>query len=184
MARTLKSDKWLLWATLLLLGFSLLMVYSASTVLAVNEGNSPYRYLMKQAVFIGIGLVGLLIGMRVDYHFYRKPAVIWAALAIAVVLLLVALGSPKINGTRRWIDLRFTTMQPSELAKLAAIFFTAALLERRMHRINEIKYALVPVGCGPESTGVGAGGGGAGGISVHEVTDLREALQWAARLSA
>jgi cell division protein FtsW len=154
MARTLKSDKWLLWATLLLLGVSLLMVYSASTVLAVNEGHSPYRYLMKQAVFIGMGLVGLLIGMRVDYHAYRKPAVIWAAIAIALVLLVVVLGSPKINGTRRWIDLGFTTMQPSELAKLAVIFFTAGLLDRRMHRINEIKYALAPVGI---ATGIMAG---------------------------
>jgi DNA repair protein RadA/Sms len=46
------------------------------------------------------------------------------------------------------------------------------------------RFALVPVGCGPESSGVGAGGSGVGGISVHEVTDLKAALQWAARLSA
>ncbi|MEO6222568.1 MAG: putative lipid II flippase FtsW [Vicinamibacterales bacterium] len=154
MARTLKSDKWLLWATLVLLGVSLLMVYSASNVLAVNEEASPYRYLMKQAIFIAIGLVGLVIGMRVDYHVYRKPIFIWGFMALSVVLLVVVFGFPKINGTRRWIDLRFTRMQPSELAKLAAIFFTAALLERRMHRINEIRYALVPVGI---ATGLLAG---------------------------
>jgi cell division protein FtsW len=154
MARTLKSDKWLLWATLLLLGISLLMVYSASSFLAANEGSSQYLYLMKQSVFIAIGLVALLVGMRVDYHVYRKPIFIWGFLALTVVLLLVVFGSPTIKGTRRWIDLKFTTMQPSELAKLAAIFFTAALLERRMHRINEIKYALAPVGI---ATGVLAG---------------------------
>jgi cell division protein FtsW len=154
MARTLKSDKWLLWATLLLLGISLLMVYSASSFLAANEGSSQYLYLMKQSVFIALGLVALLVGMRVDYHVYRKPIFIWSFLALTVVLLLVVFGSPSIKGTRRWIDLKFTTMQPSELAKLAAIFFTAALLERRMHRINEFKYALAPIGI---ATGVLAG---------------------------
>ncbi len=154
MARTLKSDKWLLWATLVLLGVSLLMVYSASTVLAVSEGASPYKYLMKQSIFIAIGLVSLLIGMRVDYHVYRKPVFIWGFMALSVLLLVVVFGFPKINGTRRWIDLRFTRMQPSELAKLAAVFFTSALLARRMHRINEIRYALVPVGI---ATGLLAG---------------------------
>src|SRR5688572_10486286 len=145
MARTLKSDQWLLWATLLLLGTSLLMVYSASSVLAQNEGASPYHYLMKQSIFIGIGLVALTIGMKVDYHVYRKPLFIWAAVFMAITLLLVVFGFPKINGTRRWIVYGPMTLQPSELAKLAAIFFTAALLERRMHRINEVKYALAPI---------------------------------------
>ena len=145
MPRTLKSDQWLLWATLLLLGTSLLMVYSASSVLATNEGSSPYHYLVRQAIFIGIGLVCLTIGMRVDYHVYRKPAFIWAAVILAVALLLIVFGFPKINGTRRWISFRGMTLQPSELAKLAAIFFTAGLLERRMHRINEVKFALAPI---------------------------------------
>jgi len=146
MARTLKSDKWLLWATLLLLGVSLVMVYSASAVYSMDKFDSPYKFLSKQAAFIGAGLVLLIAGMRVDYHEYRRPAVIWTVLTVAVVLLLVVFGFPKINDTRRWITLPGLTIQPSEFAKLAAIFFTAALLERRMHRINEIKYALLPIG--------------------------------------
>jgi len=154
MARTLKSDKWLLWATLLLLGVSLLMVYSASSVAAADSGDSPYAFLTKQAIFIVIGLVALMITMRVDYHVYRKPMFIWATFAIVIVLLLAVFAFPEIKGTQRWIPLPVFRLQPSELAKLAAIFFTAALLERRMHRINEIKYALVPVGI---ATGLLAG---------------------------
>jgi cell division protein FtsW len=154
MARTLKSDKWLLGATLLLLGISLVMVYSASAVWSGERFDSPYLFLIKQTAFITIGLTFLLVGMRVDYHFYRKPAFIWSILVLAVVLLLVVFGSPRINGTRRWISMLGFTLQPSEIAKLAAVFFTAALLERRMHRINEIKYALMPVGI---ATGVLAG---------------------------
>ncbi len=146
MARTLKSDKWLLWATLLLLGVSLVMVYSASAVYSMDKFDSPYKFLFKQAAFVGAGLVLMAIGIRVDYHVYRQPVVIWTVLGLAVVLLLVVFGFPKINETRRWIALPGINLQPSEFAKLAAIFFTAALLERRMHRINELKYALLPIG--------------------------------------
>lgn len=146
MARTLKSDKWLLWAALLLVGISLVIVNSASNIWSMDKFNSPYRIFVKQAIWIGLGMVLLIAGMRVDYHFYRRPWVIWSGLAIVVVALIVVFGSPKINEARRWITVRGFTMQPSEFAKLAAIFFTAALLERRMHRINEVKYALMPIG--------------------------------------
>jgi len=146
MARTLKSDKWLLWAILLLLGVSLVMVYSATSVMALKEGNSAYHYLVKQACFVGVGLLALMIGTRVDYHVYRKPLFIWGAFVITLVLLLAVFGFDAVKGTRRWIPTPLFRIQPSELAKLAAIFFTAALLERRMHRINELKYALMPVG--------------------------------------
>lgn len=146
MARTLKSDKWLLWATLLLLGVSLLMVYSASAVWSMAKFDSPYKVLIKQSIWISMATVLLLIGMRVDYHVYKRPAVIWTTLTAVVVLLLAVFGFPKFNEARRWISIGFFTMQPSEFAKLAAIFFTAALLDRRMHRINELKYALLPIG--------------------------------------
>jgi len=145
MARTLKSDKWLLWATMLLLGFSLVMVYSASAVWSQDKFDSAYHIFTKQAIWIGFGTLLLLASMRIDYHFYRKPIVIWTALGLAIVLLLVVFGFPKINDTRRWINVKGFTLQPSEFAKLSAIFFTAAMLERRMHRINELKYAVLPI---------------------------------------
>ncbi len=62
------------------------------------------------------------------------------------VLLLAVFFFPERNGTRRWIAFEAISLQPSELAKLAAIIFTAALLERRMHRVNDVAYALVPIG--------------------------------------
>jgi cell division protein FtsW len=146
MARTLKSDKWLLWATMLLLGFSLVMVYSASAVWSMDKFDSPYHIFIRQAIWIAAGTLLLFVAMRVDYHVYKKPIVIWTALGLALVLLLVVFGFPKINDTRRWINVKGFTLQPSEFAKLAAIFFTAAMLERRMHRINELRYALLPIG--------------------------------------
>lgn len=146
MARTLKSDKWLLWATMVLLAFSLVMVYSASAVWSEDKFNSAYRIFIKQAIWIALGVALLFAGMRVDYHFYRRPWVIWTALGVVFVLLIAVFGFPKINDTRRWISVKGMTLQPAEFAKLAAIFFTAALLERRMHRISELKYAVLPIG--------------------------------------
>lgn len=146
MARTLKTDKWLLWATLALLGISLVMVYSASAVWSALRFESSYRFLIKQSGFIAVGLVAMFIGMRVDYHVYRKPWVIWSAIGIVLVLLLAVFGFREINGTRRWIALPGFSLQPAELAKLAAVFFTAALLERRMHRVNDLAFALMPIG--------------------------------------
>jgi len=145
MARRLKSDKFLFWATLLLVCASVVMVYSASAVQAETRYGEPYRYLFKQLSWAVIGFLLLLGAMRIDYHHYRRPPVIWAVLGLVVAgLLKVFLFAPS-NGARRWIAVAGVSMQPSELAKLAAIFFAAALLERRMHRINEVTYALVPV---------------------------------------
>jgi len=146
MARTLKSDKWLLGATLMLLGVSLVMVFSASARWGAERFNSQYLFLIKQSAFVVGGLILMVIGMRVDYHHYKKPVVIWSALGITLALLLVVFGFAPINGTRRWISLPGFTLQPAELAKLAAVFFTAAILERRMHRVNDIKFALMPIG--------------------------------------
>lgn len=146
MARTLKSDKWLLWATLILLGVSLVMVFSASARWADERFDSQYRFLIRQAVWVGLGLILLLVGMRVDYHHYKKPVVIWSAIAFALLGLVAVFGFNPINNTRRWISFAGFTLQPAEFAKIAAVFFTAAILERRMHRINDLQYSVLPIG--------------------------------------
>jgi cell division protein FtsW len=146
MARTLRSDKFLFWATLLLLCASMVMVYSASAVQAQMKYHRPYYFLFRQLAWGALGFVLLLAAMRVDYHQYRRPALIWGLLGtVTLGLLAVFLFGPN-NGARRWISVAGVSMQPSELAKLAAIVFAAALLERRMHRVNDAAYALLPVG--------------------------------------
>ena len=145
MARRLKSDKTLLVATLLLVGLSVVMVYSASAVQAAERYSTPTYFLLKQFIWAVMGLTLLLVARRVDYAQYRRPAVIWSLLAVTVTLLFAALMAEPINGTHRWLSFRVMSVQPSELAKLAAILFTAALLERRMHRVNDVGYALAPI---------------------------------------
>jgi cell division protein FtsW len=144
-ARKLKSDRVLFIATLLLVCASIVMVYSASAVVALEKFDQPYFFLIKQALWAVLGLAVLAITMRIDYRTYRNDAFVWGAIAFVVLLLVAVMFSAPVNGTRRWFNLGGLGIQPSELAKIAAIFFTALILERRMHRIDEVQYSLLPI---------------------------------------
>src|SRR5579864_2724880 len=145
MARKLKSDRVLFLTTILLVGMSVVMVYSASAPMALEKYGKASMFLVKQGMWALIGLAMLAVVMRIDYRTYREPVFIWTCLGIVAVALVGVLFSPPVNNARRWFGVGGIGVQPSELAKLAAIFFIAALLERRMHRINEIGYALAPI---------------------------------------
>jgi cell division protein FtsW len=144
-ARKLKSDRVLFTATLLLVCLSVVMVYSASAVVALERFDQPYLFLTKQAMWSVLGLAVLAIVMRIDYRTYRNEMFVWAALGLVGILLLLVFFSPPVNGTRRWFNVGGLGIQPSELAKIAAVFFTALMLERRRHRIDELHYSVLPI---------------------------------------
>jgi len=145
MARKLKSDRMLFTATVLLVCVSVVMVYSASAVLALDRFGQPYMFLIKQALWTALGLVGLAVAMRIDYRTYRNEAFIWAVIGLVGLLLVLVLFSAPVNGARRWFNVGGLGIQPSEIAKIAVVLFTALTLERRMHRIDELSYALLPI---------------------------------------
>ena len=146
MARKLKSDKVLFLATLLLVLASVVMVYSASAAMAEVTFRQPVP-VPGEAGHVG-GAGHRPDGGRDARGLPRlAPAgLIWAALGFAVLALVAVLFSAPINGTRRWFGIGGFGIQPSEIAKLAVIFFTAALLERRMHQVNDLRETLVPLG--------------------------------------
>ena len=146
MARKLKSDKVLFTATLLLVCTSVVMVYSASAVIALENHGDPYLYLFKQGTWALLGVALVPVMMRIDYRNYRQPVVIWAGLALVSIALVAVLFGHARNGATRWLNFGPLGVQPSELAKIVVIMFMAALLERRMDRIDEPVYALLPIG--------------------------------------
>jgi len=146
MARKLKSDPVLFLATVALVCLSIVMVWSASAVVAMERYQQPYLFLTKQLMWSLLGLAVLWGAMGVDYRVYKQERVVWAFLGLVAVALIAVLFSAPVNNARRWFSVGGLGIQPSELAKLAAIFFIAAMLERRMHRINEIGYSLLPIG--------------------------------------
>jgi len=146
MARKLQSDKWLFLATLALICASVVMVYSASALVALERYQQPYLFVTRQMMWAAVGVAVLSIVMRIDYRAYRNDRLIWSLLGVVGFMLIAVLFSRPINGTRRWFGIGGFGIQPSELAKLAAIMFTALILERRRHRINDLGYSLVPIG--------------------------------------
>lgn len=146
MARKLKSDRALFTTTVLLVCVSVVMVYSASALLAMEQKEQPYFFLYRQTLWAALGLAVLSIAMRIDYRTYRNEPFIWAVLAVVVVLLVAVFFSKPINNAHRWLNVGRLGIQPSELAKIAAVLFAALMLERRMHRINDLTYSLLPVG--------------------------------------
>ena len=145
MARKLQSDKWLFLASLVLVCTSVVMVYSASAVLALDRYQASHTFVTKQLMWALLGIAVMSIVMRIDYRTYRNERVVWTLLGISVLLLIAVLFSRPVNGTRRWFGVGGLGIQPSELAKMAAVLFTALLLDRRMHRVNEIGYSLLPI---------------------------------------
>jgi len=146
MSRKLKSDKLLFLATLLLVCASVVMVYSASAFLAMERSQQPpYFFLFKQVTWAVLGVCLLGLAMRVDYRSLKQPVVIWTALGVSTVALVVVFFGPPVNGARRWLfTLGGIGVQPSEFAKVAVILFTAAVLERRMDKIDQVR-ELAPI---------------------------------------
>src|SRR5262245_42785051 len=145
MARKLQSDKWLFLATLALICASVVMVYSASALVALEKFQQPYLFVTRQMMWAAVGVAVLSIVMRIDYRAYRNDKMIWVLLGVVGLMLVAVLFSRPINGTRRWFGVGGFGIQPSELAKMAAILFTALMLERRRTRINELQYSLLPI---------------------------------------
>jgi cell division protein FtsW len=145
MARKLKSDKVLFIATILLVALSVVMVYSASAPVALERYGRASLFLIKQGMWALLGIAMLYVVMRIDYRVYKEPAFIWTGLTLVAFALVAVYFRAPVNGARRWFGVGGIGIQPSELAKLVAIFFIAALLERRMHRIDEVTYSLLPI---------------------------------------
>lgn len=145
MARKLRVDKWLFLATLALVCASVVMVYSASALVALERYQQPYLFVTKQLLWVLLGVAMLSIVMRIDYRTYRNQTLAWTLFGIVTVLLVAVLFSREVNGTTRWFAVAGFGIQPSELAKIVAILFTAITLERRVHRVNELGYAVLPI---------------------------------------
>jgi cell division protein FtsW len=132
MARKLQTDEWLFACAVALALFGVIMVYSASAILATGENHSQYYYVIRQGVWTLIGLGAMWYGMKFDYARLRNPVIAYGLLATALVLLVAVFAFPPINGARRWIRAAGVfSMQPSEISKLALAIFLARFLERR-----------------------------------------------------
>lgn len=138
-------DVVLLTAVLLLVFWGLVMVYSASAILAEQTLGNAHYFIKRQLLWAALSLGALWWFSRLDYNRLRE----WVAPALAVTLigLVWALFSPPIANVRRWIRVGPVGLQPAEFAKLAAVLFLASYLDRRRSKAESPVWGLlVPIG--------------------------------------
>jgi len=136
----------LLGTTIFLVAFGLVMVLSSSSVESHLESDDFFASFAKQGLFALIGVPFMLVASRMPMTFWKRWA--WPAIFVGMGLQLLVF-SPLgygYGGNRNWIDLGFTTAQPSELLKLAVIVWVAFILTSKEGLLDEWKHVLVPIG--------------------------------------
>ena len=146
MPRKLSPDMWLFGVVLALVFFGVVMVYSASAIVAADRFGDPFFFLKKQLfwAFLGGGL--LWAALRLDYR--RLERLVVPLLVVSIVLLVLVLLPPfgqAINGTRRWFRIGPLSFQPVELAKFALVLYLASFLTRRAAALRSFWQGLFPV---------------------------------------
>ena len=146
MARKLAPDKWLFAATVGLALFGVVMVYSASAVLAAKENGNQFYYVLKQGVWVFIGFMVMLLMMQFNYQQLKNRRVVYGLLLLTVFALMAVFGFSSSNGAHRWIKLPGVSLQPSEVSKLALIIFLGYFLEKRAGEEGDLWRTFIPCG--------------------------------------
>jgi cell division protein FtsW len=144
MARKLSSDRLLFAITIMLVMFGLVMVYSASAVMAMEKYGSPFYYAIRQSSWFVLGLLALVLFMNIPYRTWNNRVLIYAFLAVHVLLLVLVLFAPAVANVHRWFRLGPLSLQPAELVKFPLLLFLAYHLSRKQDQIDTIWPGLLP----------------------------------------
>jgi cell division protein FtsW len=150
-SRMMEYDQLLVWVTLLMMLFGMVMVYSASIALPDSPkfaylGNKNNYFLLRQSMFI---VISLLAGAIV----FRVPVAVWQRMAplmfVVTLLLLVAVLIPgigmSVNGSRRWLPLKIYQLQPSEIMKIVAVLYAADFTVRKQQYMHKLTKGFMPM---------------------------------------
>jgi cell division protein FtsW len=151
-------DLTLLWSGLILLLIGMVMVYSASIAIAEAgrlTGNHPAYFLVRQGVFLAIGLVAAGFAFQVPLSTWQQisPWLFVAGFVLLALVLIPGIGRD-VNGARRWISFGFVNPQPSEFMKLFAVLYAADYTIRKMPHMHDLKKAFLPLAGAMVAVGV------------------------------
>jgi cell division protein FtsW len=146
MARKLAPDKWLFAATVGLALFGVVMVYSASAVIAQKENGNQFHYVLKQGVWVAVGFIVMLLAMQFNYQQLKSRRVVYSLLFACTIGLIAVFAFSSVNGAHRWIKLPGVSLQPSEMSKLSLIIFLAYFLEKRAGEEGDFWRTFLPCG--------------------------------------
>jgi len=144
MARKLSSDKILFTVTIGLVMFGLVMIYSASAVLAMEKYGSPFHYVIRQILWCVIGMAAMVLIMNVPYRRWNSRVLIYTSLTISAGLLVLVLFAPAIANVHRWFRIGPISIQPAELVKFPLLLFLAHHLARKQGQIDSFWQTILP----------------------------------------
>ena len=144
MAKRVSVDGWLFTVTLILVFVGLVMVFSASAVMAKERYGSGYFFLLRQVGWAAAGIAAMVVAMKVDYRRYKHPGVVFSVMGGTTLLLISVFFLDRSHNTHRWIHFGGFSLQPSEVAKVAIILFLAYFLENRLNSMNDWRNTLLP----------------------------------------
>jgi cell division protein FtsW len=144
MAKRVSVDGWLFTVTLLLIFIGLVMVFSASAVMAKERYGSGYFFLLRQLGWAAAGILAMVVAMKVDYRRYKHPAVVFSLLGFTTLMLIGVFFLDRAHHTHRWIHWGPFSLQPSEMAKPALILFLAFFLESRTKSMKDWRNTVLP----------------------------------------
>lgn len=137
-----KADKPFSILVVTLVTIGLIMLFSASHVNALYNYGDSFHFIKSQLVWAAMGLTAMYIISRIDYHIFGRFA--YLIMGITFVFLVVVLFMKPLNGAKRWIDLGFTTFQPSEIAKFAVVVLFSLWISKNASKMKTFKYGVVP----------------------------------------
>ncbi|WP_423195943.1 MULTISPECIES: putative lipid II flippase FtsW [unclassified Cupriavidus] len=149
-SRMMEYDQPLLWVSIVLLAFGLVMVYSASIALPDSPRYANYReshFLLRHAFALLIGLSAALVAFQIPVKVWDRyaPKLFVIALLLLIVVLVPFVGKG-VNGARRWIPLGVMNFQPSELMKLAVVLYAANYTVRKQEWMQNVSKGFLPMG--------------------------------------
>jgi cell division protein FtsW len=149
MAKRVNVDRWMFTVTTILVFVGLVMIFSASAVMAKEKFGSAYEFLLKQLVWALAGLIVMIVAMKIDYKRLQHPALVFSLLGFTTLLLISVFFLDRSHGTHRWFHLGPFSLQPSELAKPALILFLAWFLgnkarENKTDAMDDWRNTLIP----------------------------------------
>jgi cell division protein FtsW len=139
--RPLENDRWLFGVTIALCLLGAVMIFSASAVTAEHQYGRPYIFLLRQAAWLILGVLGMFAMMRTDYRRLGEPAVVCTAVCVVLLMLVGTFFLDKSHATHRWIKFGPVGIQPSELAKLAIILYLAWFLDLKRRNAAAMEFS-------------------------------------------
>jgi cell division protein FtsW len=144
MAKRVSVDRWMFTVTAILVFVGLVMIFSASAVMAKERFGSAYEFLLKQLVFAVAGFAAMILAMKVDYKRLQHPALVFSFLGATSLLLVSVFFLDRAHGTHRWFHVGPVSLQPSELAKPALILFLEWFLQNKTKSMDDWRNTLLP----------------------------------------